>query len=100
MLDSFFAQALVAGVGIAITAGPFGCVIVWRRMAFFGDTMAHAALLGVALSFLLDINISLAVFAVALFTAASLGFLQKRGTLPADTILGILAHSTLALGLV
>ena len=75
MLDDFFVRALVAGIGIAIVAGPFGCVIVWRRMAFFGDTMAHAALLGVALAFLLDINVSLAVFSVALLAAASLALL-------------------------
>ena len=56
MLDDFLVRALVAGVGIALVAGPLGCFIVWRRMAYFGDTMAHSALLGVALGFLLDFH--------------------------------------------
>ena len=65
MLDDFFMRALVAGVGLAITAGPLGCFVVWRRMAYFGDTMAHSALLGVALSLLLDFNLLISVFIVA-----------------------------------
>ena len=59
MLDDFFTRALVAGIGLALVAGPLGCFIVWRRMAYFGDTMAHSALLGVALAFLLNINLTL-----------------------------------------
>jgi hypothetical protein len=54
MLDDFFTRALIAGVGLALVAGPLGCFIVWRRMAYFGDTMAHSALLGIALAFLFD----------------------------------------------
>ena len=65
VFDDFFSRALIAGVGLALVAGPLGCFIVWRRMAYFGDTMAHSALLGVALSFLLDINLTLGVFVVA-----------------------------------
>ena len=100
MLDDFFTRALVAGIGVALIAGPLGCHVVWRRMAFFGDTMAHAALLGVALAFLMDTNVSLAVFAMSALTAGSLALMQRQTLLPADTLLGILAHSTLALGLV
>ena len=65
MLDDFFVRALLAGIGVAITTGPLGCFVVWRRMAYFGDTMAHSALLGVALSLLLQLNLLLSVFAVA-----------------------------------
>ena len=100
MLDDFFVRALIAGIGIALITGPFGCFIVWRRMAYFGDTLAHSALLGVALSFLLEINIMLGVFGVAATGAVVLILLQRQGTLSTDAILGILAHSTLALGLV
>ncbi|KFB08392.1 zinc ABC transporter permease subunit ZnuB [Nitratireductor basaltis] len=100
MLDDFFVRALVAGIGIALIAGPLGCFVVWRRMAYFGDTMAHSALLGVALSFLFDINLTLGVFAVATLASLALLFLQRRGALSADALLGILSHSTLALGLV
>ncbi|PYE87668.1 zinc ABC transporter permease subunit ZnuB [Phyllobacterium leguminum] len=100
MLNDFFIRALVAGVGLALTTGPLGCFIVWRRMAYFGDTMAHSALLGVALAFFFDINIMLGVFAVAVLISLLLLFLQRRDSLSTDSLLGILSHSTLALGLV
>ncbi len=100
MLDDFFIRALLAGIGLAVLAGPLGCLIVWRRMAYFGDTMAHAALLGVALGFLLEINLTLGVFLVATGVALSLLLLQREDALSTDALLGILSHSTLALGLV
>lgn len=100
MFDDFFTRALVAGIGIAMTAGPLGCFIIWRRMAYFGDTMAHSALLGVALSLLLDINLIVAVFAVASLVAILLLLLQRAGTLSADALLGILSHASLSVGLV
>lgn len=100
MLDDFFWRALIGGVGVALVAGPLGCFIVWRRMAYFGDTMAHAALLGVALAILLEIHLTLGVFAVAALVAFALVLLQKQQALPTDALLGILSHSTLALGLV
>lgn len=100
MLDDFFSRALVAGIGVALVAGPLGCFIVWRRLAYFGDTLSHAALLGVALAFLLQVNITLAVFAVSAFVSLMLLLLQRRGSLSSDALLGLLAHSALALGLV
>jgi zinc transport system permease protein len=100
MLDDFFIRALVAGIGVAVVAGPLGCFIVWRRLAYFGDTLSHAALLGVALAFLLETNISLAVFVVSAAVALILLTLQKHGSLSSDSLLGLLAHSSLALGLV
>lgn len=100
MLDDFFVRALLAGIGVALTAGPLGCFIVWRRMAYFGDTLSHSALLGVAVALLFDVNVTLAVFAVSVLVALLLLALQKRATLSADSLLGLLAHSSLALGLV
>jgi zinc transport system permease protein len=100
MLDDFFSRAMIAGIGLALTVGPLGCFIVWRRMAYFGDTMAHSALLGVAISFLFSIDITIGVFVVAALVSLALLALQKRGALSTDALLGILSHSTLALGLV
>ncbi len=100
MLDDFFTRAVIAGVGLALTTGPLGCFIVWRRMAYFGDTMAHSALLGVALAFLFEINLTVGVFVVAMLASLALLALQRRGALSTDALLGILSHSTLALGLV
>ncbi|HEX5933139.1 MAG TPA: zinc ABC transporter permease subunit ZnuB [Pseudorhizobium sp.] len=100
MLDDFFIRALIAGIGVALTAGPLGCFVVWRRMAYFGDTMAHSALLGVALSLLFGLNLLVSVFAIAVVVSLLLLLLQRRQALSADALLGILSHSTLAIGLV
>lgn len=100
MLDDFFIRALLAGTGVALLAGPFGCFVIWRRMAYFGDTMAHSALLGITLSLVLQVHSGIGVFVVAGVLALSLVFLQSRADLPTDTLLGILSHSTLALGLI
>ena len=100
MLDDFFSRALIAGVGVALVAGPLGCYIVWRRLAYFGDTLSHAALLGVALALLFQVNITLSVFSVSVFVSLALVLLQRRITLSADALLGLLAHSALAVGMV
>lgn len=100
MLDDFFTRAILAGIGVALVADPLGCFIVWRRLAYFGDTLSHASLLGVALAFLLNVNITLAVFLICTLVSLLLLTLQRRGGLSSDALLGLLAHSSLALGLV
>ena len=100
MLEDFFLRAILAGIGLALTTGPLGCFIIWRRMAYFGDTMAHSALLGIALSLLFSLNLMVSVFMVAAGISLLLLALQKRGGLSADALLGILSHATLAIGLV
>jgi len=100
MLDDFFTRAILAGLGVALVSGPLGCFIVWRRMAYFGAALSHAALLGVALGLFLQINTTAGVFIVAAFIAPALLVLERYTTLPADTLLGILAHGTLAAGVV
>ena len=100
MLDDYFTRAILAGIGMAVVAGPLGCFIVWRRLAYFGDTLSHAALLGVAMAFLFQINVTLAVFVVSAAVSVALVLLQRRATLSSDALLGLLSHSSLALGLV
>ncbi|OON40542.1 zinc ABC transporter permease [Izhakiella australiensis] len=90
----------LAGLMLALAAGPLGSFVVWRRMSYFGDTLAHASLLGVAFGLLLNINPFYAVIAVTLLLALGLVWLERRPLLPIDTLLGILAHSALSLGLV
>lgn len=90
----------LAGVFLAMAAGPLGSFVVWRRMSYFGDTLAHASLLGVALGLLLDINLFYAVILVTLLLAGGLVWLERRPGLAIDTLLGIMAHSALSLGLV
>lgn len=100
MMDDFFARAMLGGIGVALVAGPLGCFLVWRRMAFFGGALSHSALLGVALGFLLGINLTLGILVLCLALAALLLLLERQRILASDTLLGILAHSALALGLV
>jgi zinc transport system permease protein len=99
MLDDFMTRATLAGVGVALAAAPLGCFVVWRRMAYFGDATAHAAMLGVALSLALEVSIFLGAVAVALSMALTVTILSGRGY-AMDTLLGVLAHSSLAFGLV
>ena len=100
MFDDFFIRALIAGIGIAIVTGPLGCLVIWRRLSYFGDTLSHSALLGVTLAYAFSINISLSVFIISGTVALLLLSLQKRTKLAGDSLLGLLAHSTLAIGLV
>jgi len=99
-MDDFLLRALLAGLGVALVAGPLGAFVVWRKMAYFGDTLAHAALLGVALGFLLDFNTNLGVVVVCALLALLLVAIQQKQRLANDTLLGILSHSTLSMGLI
>ncbi|HTN31073.1 MAG TPA: zinc ABC transporter permease subunit ZnuB [Pseudomonas sp.] len=99
-MADFLLHALLAGLALALVAGPLGSFVVWRRMAYFGETLSHAALLGVALGLWLEISPTLAVIAGCLLLALALLGLQGRQALASDTLLGMLAPTTLALGLV
>ena len=100
MFDDFLSRAMIAGVGFAMIAGPLGCFVVWQRLAYFGDAMAHSALLGVALALVFEINILIGVFAVCFFIALMVGRIGEQSALSGDSTLGVLSHSTLSLGLV
>jgi zinc transport system permease protein len=99
MLDDFLVRAGLAGVGLSLATGPLGAFVVWRRMAYFGDATAHAAVLGVALALATDLPIGLGTLVVALAMAVTVAGLSARGW-AMDTTLGVLAHSALAFGLV
>jgi zinc transport system permease protein len=91
---------LLAGLVIALVAGPLGCFVVWNRMAYFGDTLAHSALLGVSLSFLLSWELNFSILLGCFAIAALLLLLNEKTRFSNDTLLGIFAHGSLALGLV
>ncbi len=112
VIDAFLWRALLGGLGIALIVGPLGCFVVWRRMAYFGDTLAHSALLGIVIGFALDLRwhfssqlplatlLSFSTLVVCILIAILLVILQQQKRLGTDTLLGILAHSALSLGLV
>src|SRR3546814_727113 len=100
MLDDFMVRAVLAGVGVALVGGPLGCFIVWRRMAYFGDSLAHAALLGVALGLTLHLGVNIGILVVCVALALLLALMERQRRLATDTILGILSHASLSIGLV
>jgi len=99
LLQDFMVRAALAGIGVAAAAGPLGCFVVWRRMAYFGDATAHAAILGVALALATELpifaGVVVAALAMALTVSAGLGRSYAM-----DTALGVAAHAALAAGLV
>jgi zinc transport system permease protein len=100
MIDDFFVRAILAGAGLALITGPLGCFVIWKRLAYFGDTLSHGALLGIALGLLFELNLELSVFVICTLVATTLMILQRRSSISSDALLGILAHASLAIGLV
>lgn len=100
IMDDLILRMALGGFGVALVAGPLGVFVVWRRMAYFGAALAHSALLGVALGLFFEVPMVFAVLAVALAVALILSAFEDSPVLSTDTVLGILAHGSLALGLV
>ena len=100
IMDDFILYALLAGLMIAAIAGVMGCFIVWRRMAYFGDSLAHAALLGIAIGLVGGISMMASIMAVSLAFAGLLIWMQHRRIMATDALLGILAHSALSTAMV
>ena len=100
MIDTFIINALIGGALVAAIAGPLGCFMVWRKMAYFGDTIAHSALMGVALGIAFDSENLIIMIATCSSVALMLLFLQRDKRFSSDTLLGILAHSSLSIGMI
>jgi zinc transport system permease protein len=100
MTEPFLIRALMAGLGLAFIAAPLGCFVVWRRMAYFGETVAQAGLMGVALGALFSLNVTASVLAVTLAISLLLLVLSRQDLVPFDSLLGVLAHATLAIGVI
>jgi zinc transport system permease protein len=100
LTEPFLIRALLAGLGLAFIAAPLGCFVVWRRMAYFGETVAQAGLMGVALGALLSLNVTASVLAVTVAVSVLLLLLSRQDLVPFDSLLGVLAHATLAIGVI
>lgn len=100
MTDPFVLRALAAALGLALVAAPLGCVVVWQRMAYLGETVAQASLIGVALGLAFRADVTSGVLLVAAATAGIVVLLGRQKLLPVDSILGLLHHASLALGVI
>lgn len=100
MFEPFLVRALVAGLGLAVVAAPLGCFVVWQRMAYFGETVAQASLLGVALGLALQLDLTLGVLVVAIAVAFLLVWFGRQEIVGLDSVLGLLHHAALAAGVI
>ena len=98
MIEPFLLRALAAGLGLAVLAAPLGCFLVWQRMAFFGETVAQASLIGVALALAFNLDVTATVLASSIAVALLLIALARQKVVPVDSLLSLLAHSSLAFG--
>ena len=98
--QDFVRRALLAGLGLAIVAAPLGCFIVWRRMAYFGEAITQAGLIGVALALLFSLNMTISVLVVVFGVAVLLIGLSRQQAIPFDSLLGLVAHAALAIGVI
>ena len=96
----FIIKALLAGIGISLVAGPLGSLMIWRRMSYFGETLAHSTLLGASFAILVNINLYFGLISICMLVAVMLSALSRQKNLAIDAILGILSHTALALGLI
>lgn len=99
-LDPFVLRALAAGIGVAVIAAPLGCFVVWQRMAYFGEAVAQASLIGIALGLALQLDLTASALAVSAVVALLLIVLARQSLVPLDSLLGLLAHTALALGVI
>lgn len=96
----FLVHALAAGLGVALVSAPLGCFVVWRRLAYMGEAVAQAGLVGVALAILLEVDQTAATLVVVALTGIGLAALARRTVVPIDSLLGLVAHGLLALGVI
>jgi len=99
-IEPFLLRALLAAIGLGVLAAPLGAMVIWRRMSYFGATIAHSGLLGVALGLMMSLNLTLSVLLVAMAIAVLLIILERQKLLPVDSLLGLLSHAALAGGLI
>jgi zinc transport system permease protein len=100
IFDPFIIRGLLAGIAVALVAGIVGCFVVWRRMSYFGDSLAHASLLGVALGILVGIGANAGIIFTSLLFGFLLLWLQQSKDLPTDTLLGVLSHFALSISII
>jgi zinc transport system permease protein len=98
--DPFILRGILAGIAVALISGLVGCFVVWRRMSYYGESIAHSSLLGVGFAILMGVSINLGIVFTCLLFGILFLWLQHSKVLSSDTLLGVLAHLALALGII
>jgi zinc transport system permease protein len=99
-LDDFLVRSILAGLMMVSIAAPMGCLMVWQRLAFLSDTLGHAAVLGVGIGLLLEVNPMFGVLAVVILIVFSLSQVANFNNALSETTLAIISHTGLAGGLI
>ena len=100
MADLFLMRALMAGLALSVIAAPLGCLVVWRRMAYYGEAVAQAGLIGIAGGLALSLDLTASVLVVTLMASTLLVLLGRQQVVPLDSLLGLIAHAALAVGVI
>ena len=98
-MDDFLWRAALGAALLGAAAGPIGCFVLWRRMAYLGESVAHMGLLGAGLGLLIGINVLVGTAALAIVAALVMARAGDR-IIPAGTFVGIVGHMGLALGFI
>jgi len=98
-MDDFLIRATLGAALLAAAAGPLGCFILWRRMAYLGESIAHMGLLGAGIGILIGANAVVGIAALAIAAALVMAQSENR-IIPADIHVGIVGHIGLALGFI
>lgn len=96
----FIGQGVIALLVLSFLTAPMGCFLIWRRMSFFGATLAHSALLGAVIGLLLGVGVFVGVMGFTALLACLLTWWLQNQRLANDTVLAMIAHLTLAIGVV
>ena len=94
----FMARGLLASLMVGTLCAIVGTYVVLRGMAFFGDALAHAILPGVAVAYLLQVNLFWGALVMGLVTAVGIGYLSRRSQVKEDTAIGVIFAASFALG--
>ena len=94
----FMVRGLLASLMVGTLCAVVGSYVVLRGMAFFGDALAHAILPGVAIAYLLEINLFWGALIMGLLTALGIGYLSRRSEIKEDTVIGVFFAAFFALG--
>lgn len=103
MLSDFFqypflVRALIGVVLLGILTAVLGVFVVLRRMAFFGDAIAHSSLAGIALGLLVGIDPMIGAVAFSILVAFGIVGVNRKHWLALDTIIGVFFAAAVAIG--
>ncbi len=98
--NHFIGQAVWALLALSLLTAPMGCFVVWRKLSYFGATLAHSAILGAILGLLTGVGVLFGVIGFTAVLAVFLSLWLNNRHLSSDTLLGMIAHLTLAIGVI